>query len=420
MSQAPSTAQGFLITGSGVRAIAPGLWVLHGQGNSFVADTAAGLVLVDAGPGGQVTRGMIEGLRSVSDRPLHAICFSHGHLGYNSGLPLWLAHASERGDPPPRVIAHQRLPLRTARYRDTMALQERMAELQFRRPAGSFRGKFPPPEATEVFDERLVLGGEADPSAVELVWSPSETDDAIAVWCPAQRVLYGGPAVIDSIPNLGTPFRTQRDTARWATTLERLAALRPDRVVREFGPELVGEDEVQAVLLGTARALRWVRDEVVRLMNQGLGERQILEAISYPPELFDRPWMQPTYGDPDWIVRDVYRSENGWWDRNPTHLHPAATAQVSAALASAITDKQAVLEQAQALADAGRHQLALHVIDLLATLQDNSGPVRRARELKAAWLRERASQVRSYVSKSLYHGCAELLEQGRGDGFGVA
>jgi alkyl sulfatase BDS1-like metallo-beta-lactamase superfamily hydrolase len=363
---------------------------------------------------------MIEGLRSVSDRPLHAICFSHGHLGYNSGLPLWLAHASERGDPPPRVIAHQRLPLRTARYRDTMALQERMAELQFRRPAGSFRGKFPPPEATEVFDERLVLGGEADPSAVELVWSPSETDDAIAVWCPAQRVLYGGPAVIDSIPNLGTPFRTQRDTARWATTLERLAALRPDRVVREFGPELVGEDEVQAVLLGTARALRWVRDEVVRLMNQGLGERQILEAISYPPELFERPWMQPTYGDPDWIVRDVYRSENGWWDRNPTHLHPAATAQVSAALASAITDKQAVLEQAQALADAGRHQLALHVIDLLATLQDNSGPVRRARELKAAWLRERASQVRSYVSKSLYHGCAELLEQGRGDGFGVA
>jgi glyoxylase-like metal-dependent hydrolase (beta-lactamase superfamily II) len=420
MSQAPSTAQGFLITGSGVRAIAPGLWVLHGQGNSFVADTAAGLVLVDAGPGGQVTRGMIEGLRSVSDRPLHAICFSHGHLGYNSGLPLWLAHASERGDPPPRVIAHQRLPLRTARYRDTMALQERMAELQFRRPAGSFRGKFPPPEATEVFDERLVLGGEADPSAVELVWSPSETDDAIAVWCPAQRVLYGGPAVIDSIPNLGTPFRTQRDTARWATTLERLAALRPDRVVREFGPELVGEDEVQAVLLGTARALRWVRDEVVRLMNQGLGERQILEAISYPPELFERPWMQPTYGDPDWIVRDVYRSENGWWDRNPTHLHPAETAQVSAALASAITDKQAVLEQAQALADAGRHQLALHVIDLLATLQDNSGPVRRARELKAAWLRERASQVRSYVSKSLYHGCAELLEQGRGDGFGVA
>lgn len=420
MSQAPSTAQGFLITGSGVRAIAPGLWVLHGQGNSFVAETQAGLVLVDAGPGGQVTRGMIEGLRGVSGRPLHAICFSHGHLGYNSGLPLWLAHASERGDPPPRVIAHQRLSLRTARYRDTMALQERMAELQFRRPAGSFRGKFPPPEVGEVFDQRLLLGGDADPSAVELLWSPSETDDAIALWCPAQRVLYGGPAVIDSIPNLGTPFRTQRDTARWAATLERLAALRPERVVREFGPELVGEDEVQAVLLGTARALRWVRDEVVRLMNEGLGERQILEAIAYPPELFERPWMQPTYGDPDWVVRDVYRSENGWWDRNPTHLHPAGTAQVSAALAAAITDKQAVLDQAQALADAGDHQLALHVIDLLATLQDPSEPVRRARELKATWLRERASQVRSYVSKSLYHGCAELLEQGRGAEFGVA
>ena len=29
-------------------------------------------------------------------------------------------------------------------------------------------------------------------------------------------------------------------------------------------------------------------------------------------------------GDPSYIVRDIYRSENGWWDRNPTSLHPAA------------------------------------------------------------------------------------------------
>ena len=46
--------------------------------------------------------------------------------------------------------------------------------------------------------------------------------------------------------------------------------------------------------------------------------------ITYPPELFDHPWMRPVYGDPDYIVRDLYREENGWWDRNPTTLHPAS------------------------------------------------------------------------------------------------
>lgn len=419
MHDAPSTGGAFLITGKGSRAVGPGLWILYGQGNTFVAEVEQGLVLVDAGPGGQVTRGMIAALREVSDRPVHAICFSHGHIGYNSGLPLWLAHARERGDPPPRVIAHANLPRRGARYRETMALQERMAELQFRRPEGACTGKFPVPDPDEVFEQELLLG---DPGGrhVVLMWSPSETDDAIAVWCPQQRVLYGGPAVIDSIPNLGTPFRTQRDTARWAGTLERLAALRPHGVVREFGPLIEGEDEVQEVLLQTAKALRWVRAEVVRLMNRGLGERQILDALRFPPELFDRPWMQATYGDPAWIARDVYRSENGWWDRNPTQLHPAPQADVARALARALTDKAAILAEASRLADAGELQLALHVIDLLAVLESGEPEVAEARRLKALWLRQRASEVRSYVSKSLYHGCADLLEQGRHSAFGVS
>lgn len=418
MSGSPTTGDAFLITGEGLQVIAPGLWVLHGQGNSFVAQVDAGLVVVDSGPGGSVTRGMIDALRTVSDRPIHAICFSHGHIGYNSGLPIWLAHAEQRGDAPPRVIAHANLVRRYMRYREMMALQERMAELQFRRSPGALVGKLAVHDPTEVFDSDLVLGN-PDGLHVVLMWCPSETDDAVAVWCSSQRVLYGGPAVIDSIPNLGTPLRTQRDAVRWAGTLERLAALRPYRVVREFGPCIEGEQEVQRVLLGTARALRWIREEVVRLMNQGLGERDILEAIQFPPELFDQPWMQPTYGDPLWIVRDVYRSENGWWDRNPTHLHPAPSREASAAIARALSDKPAILAEAQRLADRTEWQLALHVIDVLALLDIEDPDVHTAKRLKARWLRQRASGVRSFVSKSLYHGCADLIDQGRQASFGI-
>ena len=70
--------------------------------------------------------------------------------------------------------------------------------------------------------------------------------------------------------------------------------------------------------------------------------------------------------------------------------------------------------------DAGELQLALHVIDLLAVLESGEPEVAEARRLKALWLRQRASEVRSYVSKSLYHGCADLLEQGRHSAFGVS
>ena len=406
-----------LLVGTGSETVAPGLHILRGQGQSFVAETDAGLVVIDAGPGGKVTQGMIDALRQLSDAPVHALCYSHGHIGYNSGVPVWLEHARQRGEPAPRLIAHANLPRRYARYRETQALQHRMAEIQFNRAPGFFDQRLPMHDPTETFGERLVIG--SGEQRVELLWAPSETDDAIAVWHPGQRLLYGGPALLDSISNIGTPFRTLRDTVRWADTLEAMAALRPVTAVREFGPAIAGEDEVQRVLLHTARALRWLRAEVVRLMNEGRNEQQVLTAMHYPDELFAVPWMKPTYGDPSYIVRDIYRSENGWWDRNPTTLHPEQPEAVGEAVAAAITDKAAVIASAQALADAGRWQLALHVIDLLATASGPAPEIAHARRLKAQWLRERARQVPSYVSRNLYRVGADMIEQGTQDRFGI-
>ena len=414
----PPRPESILVRGEGVEPLAPGIWNLHGQGNSIVFEIDQGLVMVDAGPGGRVTDGMIKALREVSQAPVYAICFSHGHLGYNAGLPQWLAHAHGRGEPAPRVIAHANVLKRMARYQETLDLQTRMAEIQFRRELFSMQGKFPLPMPTESFEHALCLGDRAG-RHVELLWAPSETDDAIAIWHPQQRLLYSGPSMIDSIPNVGTPFRTQRDPVRWADTLERLALLKPVTLVREFGPSLVGEAQVAQVLSHTAQALRWVRAEVVRLINAGMNQEDMLAAIEFPPELFDVPWMSPTYSDPYWIARDVYKSENGWWDRNPTSLHPAAPARVSAALAAAITDKQAVLDQARALHAQGEIQLALHVVDLLATLRLAGAEMQEARRLKADWMRERATQTRSYISKSIYHAAASMMQEGETAKFGI-
>jgi uncharacterized sulfatase len=396
-----------LRTGEGSEPVAPGIWLLHGQGQSFVAETSVGLVVVDAGPGGNITDDMIASLRRCSDAPVNALCYSHGHAGYNAGVPQWLDHARERGDAPPRLIAHRNVLRRYGRYRETRALQQHLNEMQFRMPPGSFAMQLHDP--TELFDDRLVIGeGER---RIELLWAPSETDCAIALWHPALKVLYGGPSVIDSVPNVGTPLRTLRDPVRWADTLDALLALGPERVVREFGPTLVGAAVIREVLGLTARALRWVRAETVRLMNEGLDEREVLSRMHYPDDLFGQPWMRATYGDPSFIVRDVYRSENGWWDRNPTSLHPAEPTEVARALAAAITDKAAVLCEARRLADGGDIQLALHVIDLLALTAGDAPEQGEARRLKAKWLRERACEVRTYISKSLYHHGAARLEE---------
>lgn len=397
----------------GGRTLGPGLIVLPGQGNTLAIETDAGVVILDAS-GYLHVEAMIKTLREHTDTPVHAIVYSHGHHGYNAAVDVWQRHCEERGDPPPRLVGHENVLRRYARYRETQSLQLRMVSIQFPAKKTVPLERLAPGLAlhdpTEAFSDRMTLVEGA--RRVELIWAPSETDDALAVWLPDDGLLCGGAATPGlTIPNIGTPLRTQRFTIRWADTLDRLAELGATRLLTEFGP-LVEGDDVKSTLAKTSKALRWLRDEVVRRMNAGMGEAEILADMRYPAELFDAPWMRPLYGAPDYIVRDLYREENGWWDRNPTTLHPAPPADAAAAVLSALADPQAVLDRAQALADDGETQLALHVIDLLALGRGDEPEVVEARALKAKLCRARSREVDPFVSKSCYRSSAALLDDG--------
>lgn len=393
--------------------LGPGLFVLPGQGNSLAIETDAGVVLIDASAARNV-EAMISTLREQTDSPIHAIVYSHGHNGYNASVDLWQQHNAERGDPPARQVGHKNILKRYDRYRETAELQLRMLAMQFPSrqpvPLASRVAGMALHDVTETFDDTMTL---VDGSRrVDLIWAPSETDDALVVWLPDDGVLFGGAATPDlMIPNIGTPLRTQRFTIRWAETLEQLADLGATKLVTEFGPVVEGDD-IAKQLLATADALRWLRNEVVTRMNAGMDEREILADMTYPAEMFDVPWMRPSYGSPDYIVRDLYREENGWWDRNPTTLHPAPPADAAAAVLSAIADPQAVLDKARALAESGETQLALHVIDLLALGDSDDPVVREAKAVKAELCNARAAEVQPFVSRSCLRSSANLLAEG--------
>ena len=405
--------EGILKATEASRTLTEGVHLIPTQGNSLAIETAAGVVVIDAGPGGRITEKMIETLRTYTDAPVRAIIYSHGHIGYNTGIPLWLAHGEQRGDEPPARIAHERCVPRYTRYRETLGLQFLLNTLQFAHAKPDAVGA-----ALEFVDPTVTVGDELtldDPDRPIVVRAaPSETDDAVMVWLPRQRILYGGAATPGStIPNIGTPLRTLRLTGRWADTLDTMAGLGADSLVQEFGPVVEGADTVRAQLTTTARALRWLRDEVVERMNRGLTDIEIIHELEYPPELFEQPYMAESYGARDYIVRDLYREENGWWvTRNPTDLHPAHPDDAAAAVLSAV-DPQRVLARARELAEAGELQLALHVIDLVALAPGDDPVVDEARRAKAEWCDALTGATAPFVSRSLYEGSARLLRNGR-------
>ncbi|ANK81583.1 MAG: hypothetical protein TEF_12860 [Rhizobiales bacterium NRL2] len=395
----------------GLRELNDHVLILPAQGNALAVRTDIGLVLVDSGPGRGATARMIKALRDWCDDPVHAICYSHGHVGYNDGVADWMAHAAERGEPKPRLIAQENAVRRYNRYRETAGLQGTLNSMQFPQlklaPAGE---KLVNPTVT--FRERMVL---ACSPPIELISAPSETDDVMSLWLPEDGILYAGAAFPGTtIANVGTPLRSLRLTIRWAETLEMLAGLNATTLIQEFGRIVEGAENVRHRLLTTAKALRWMRREVVVRMNRGMTDVEIMHDIDYPDELFDHGFMRERYGARDYIVRDIYREENGWWtDRNATNLHPAHPDEAAAAVLSAITDRKAVLDRARALADEGKSQQALHVVDLLALAPGDEPELVEARNLKADICRKRAEEIAPYVSKALYSSTATLLEGGR-------
>ena len=395
----------------GLRELNDHVLILPAQGNALAVRTDNGVVLVDSGPGRGATKRMIEALRGWTDDPVHAICYSHGHVGYNDGVRDWMAHAEQRGEPKPQLIGQENVVRRYNRYRETAGLQGTLNSIQFPQykllPAGEALVN-----PTVTFRERMVLAGSP---RIELLWAPSETDDVISLWLPEDGILYAGAAFPGTtIANVGTPLRSLRLTIRWAETLEKLADLGATTLIQEFGRVVESAEKVRHRLLTTAQALRWIRREVVERMNRGMTDVEIIHDIDYPPELFDHNFMRERYGARDYIVRDIYREENGWWvDRNATSLHPAHPDDAAAAVLSAIADRKAVLDRARALADEGKLQLALHVVDMLAMAPGEDADQIEARQLKADLCRRRAEEVAPYVSKALYASTAMLLEGGR-------
>jgi len=401
--------QGFILEQKQkVRTVHPGVHVIGAIGNAFALETEEGFIQVDTGANARMARGILENLRTISDAPVYAIVYSHGHNGYNQGTGAFLEAAQERGEPRPRIIAHENLPKRYRRYEETAPLQQYLNSLQFRLPTNRplVRPTYFYPDVT--FSDLLSL--HLGTRTVELLWAPSETDDSIAVWLPEEQVLYGGPAVITACINVGTPLRTLRDAVRWAETLDKMIALRPEVLIPSYGPTVKGADEIQKMLGNMAAGLRYLRREVVKRMNRHMTDVQIIHDITYPPEYFEQPWSAPVYGCPEMIVRDIYRSENGWWDRNPTNLHPAQPDEAAKAVLAAIGDKKLVLEKARAHRDAGEVQLALHVIDLLALAPGEDEEVLEAKKLKSELLHLRSKDVPSIVSTNLYLSEADRLD----------
>jgi len=380
--------------------------LVTGHGNVGYVYDDEGVVMIDTGTPQVFGDHAVRELRRFTAAPIQIVVYTHGHIDHAFNLAPVLADAEARGYARPRVMAHPRVLDRFARYDRLRGHTTLINRINFGTPPDTpIVPDFYYPDTLVEAATVLQVGS----LTVELRPGIGETDDALWVWVSGRRVLFPGDFLLWGFPNIGNPFKVQRYAAGWAAALEEMAGLHAAAAGPGHGPAVVGEEQVRAMLLDTARALRHLDDEVVCRLNAGQDFEQILAKVDLPAELKEKPYLAPIYGSPTYTVHALLREYAGWYDYNPSHLHPSPTAEVAAEVLSLAGGSGALLARARALAT-DNPQLALHLVDFVVDGgEDEAG--REALALKAGLLEARAAEMESFISYNILDMGARLIRE---------
>lgn len=387
--------------------------VMPVAGPTGLVITKEGLVVVDTGmPQGGADR--VRRIRERTQAPFHTIIYSHGHGDHVGGVHAFLEDAEKRGHPRPRIIGHELVAKRFDKYLMLAGRRRYIGSLQFPGPEmqraqralgqGTRPSPYVYPDTTFSDYMEFKLGG----FTFELRHAPAETDDTIWVWVPERRLAMIGDLLIGGCPNTGNPLKEQRYTLEWAEALERIAEKKPDFIIA--GLDVLRGKLARERCLKTARFLRYIQDEVVRLLNEGCWIEEILERVKIPEEMTSDPWLAGNYGHPTFVIHDVYRRYTGWYDGNPSELFPSGSSEIAAEV-TRLSSTEELIERARELQKEGNIQLALHIIDFAIRGTDDVSKRREAVLLKADLLETRGDSVRNFIAGNIMRTSARILRQ---------
>ncbi len=402
--------------------LADGLAIVESFSHVIAFATDEGLVCFDTSSGGKM-EDVVDSVRRWSPDPVDTIVYTHGHIDHVGGSGTFAARAEADGHRVPQVVGHEAVASRFRRYELTDGYNTDINLRQFggisKRHGLGLRNsiRFLPETVmwpTVEFSRDLTI--EVGGTTFELHHAKGETDDHLWAWLPERKALCVGDLVTWVFPNCGNPQKVQRYPLEWAAALRTMQTYRADWLLPAHGLPVHGADRVNRVLDDLATALELLGRETLEMMNNGETLDTIVNSVTVPDDLISRPWMQPIYDEPEFVVRNLWRLYGGWWDKNPANLKPAPEAVFASELVGLAGGADAMAARAQEIAATGDLRLACQLVELAAQAEPSS---RIAHGARAEIYQSRLEQEYSLMSRGIYASAvresAEILEHTEGD-----
>ena len=384
--------------------VADGLAMVCGFSHIWTLDTGDGLVVCDTSLPGYASLA-VEHLRRWRPTPVDKIIYTHGHVDHVSGARTFLEDAAGQGHPAPEVVGHIAVGQRFDRYDMTLGYNEIINRRQFALDdmPGSFTGDWVRPEVT--YNDNLDL--EVGNAELRLLHAQGETDDHTIVWMSQRRLLFTGDLIIWAFPNAGNPQKAQRYPAEWAAALRRMIDLQPELLLPAHGLPIAGTERIAGVLDDIATALEGLVRDTLEMMNTGARLDEIVHTVRVPQNLLDKPYLRPSYDEPEFVVRNIWRLYGGWHDGNPARLKPPADLAVAAEVAALAGGADALAQRADKLCNAGELRLACQLAEWAAQAAPSDGEVHAVR---AEVYRIRRDSELSLMARGLYRDASRTSE----------
>jgi len=392
------------------------IWVAVGYdlANSIMIEGDKGIIIVDTLSTYEKAKEVMKEFRKITDKPVKAIIYTHGHLDHVQGTKAFL----EEGDGDVEIIAHESL---LDFYINENSVLGPIASVRTVYATGAMlpdedrnMGLFPNPEPgtiafvapTHTFSSEFSI--EISGVKMELVYVAGESSDQLYVWLPDDDALLIGDNIYSIFPNIYTlRGAVYRDPMNYVNALDQMIPLEPKYLVPSHVKPVSGKDEVMDILILTRDATQFIYDQTIRGMNNGYTADELSHMIELPSQFENNPWLTQARGQIPWHVKQIYYGNLGWYQGDPTFLLPISDEQRAHKLVEGFGGEDKVIQQVRQAIDNNEYNWAAELVTYVIVVNPNHD---EAKLLKAHALRVIGQQMLSADARHWALTSALVLE----------
>lgn len=238
----------------------------------------------------------------------------------------------------------------------------------------------------------------------------SEAPSEMIMYFPQFKLLNMAEDASHTMHNLytirGAEIRDGRLWSRYISEAIERYGERTDAVIAQHHWPMWGNARVVAFLKKQRDLYKFIHDQSVRLLNQGLTSTEIAEQLKLPASLANEWSARGYYGTLSHNAKAVYQFYLGWYNANPADLNPLPRAESARKQVEYMGGAEAVLKRARDDFAAGQYRWVASVTSQLVFADPAN---KAARELGADALEQLGYQSEAATWRNAYLlGAAEL------------